>query len=502
MLAPFSARTPERTREIQLGLLASASLLIYTLALVLPYSLLEFWDTPELTIAKITRGDWHAGAAYVIAFIALFAAYLSAALLTRSHQSVTMWRVVIIGALAFNLVMLFLYTVDSVDIFDNIIRGRMQALYHANPFYDTPVQFSSDPFHRYNAWDYIPSAYGPGWETLAALAALVAGDSVVANVLAFKLVSLIAYVATAVVIAVTLRRIAPHRTLFGVTLFAWNPLAIFVIAGNGHNDAVMVFFLALGFLFLARKNFSLAVLAEMLGALVKFIPILLVPLLMLAGIKHLHAWQARIRFVVLTTVACIVMTILAYAPYWHDDDVLGSKWRSGNFTTSLPTLIQVSLIPALGKDVANELVSRAALVVMALWVAHEARLVWRHSDPNQIVRSSLSILIFYLLIACLWVQAWYALWLLPLVALASDDWLTHGALLISFFFAMKMPFFDFVMGVNDTNLPSRAIREWQITLLTLTPLWIYFLWKGLVIKWKMRFWLSPNSQLPDKPKPV
>ena len=479
----FARFASEHTCEIQLALLAGASLLIYALAFALPYNLFEYWNQPQLTIAKIAHGDWRVGAAYVVAFVALFAAYLLAARLVRQHQHQSMWRIVIVGALAFNVAMLFLYPVDSADVFDNIIRGRMTALYGANPFYDTPSQFSSDPFHTYNAWDYYPSAYGALWETFAATTAQVAGNSIIANVLVFKLVSIIAYAATAGVTALTLQRIAPERALLGVTLFAWNPLAIYVTAGTGHNDAVMMFFVALGFLFLARKNFTLAALAQMLGALVKFIPMLLVPIMLLAGINHQRDWKSRARFIAITALACGTIVILAYAPYFRGGDILGTKWRSNNFTTSLPTLAQVSLIPSLGKDAANELVSRATLILLSIWIARELWDNRRSQEIGAFVRASLSILIFYLLVTCLWVQTWYAIWLVPLAALISDGALVLGTHIIAFALAMKMPIFDFAMGVTPEYLP-RETREWEITPSTLGPSWIYFV--GMWLKTKVR----------------
>jgi hypothetical protein len=479
----FGARASEHTRETQLALLAGASFLIYALAFVLPYNLFTFWNQPQLTIAKIAHGDWRAGASYVVAFVALFAAYLFTARIVRQNQNQSMWRIAIIGMLAFNVVMLFLYPVDSADIFDNIIRGRMTALYGANPFYDTPFQFASDPFHGYNAWEFYPSAYGALWETLAATTARVAGDSIIANVLAFKLISTIAYVGTAIAIALTLRRIAPAHALLGFTLVAWNPLAIYVTVGTGHNDAVMIFFVALGFLFLARKNFALAALAQMLGALVKFIPILLVPLMLLAGFNHQRDWKSRARYTVITIIACAAIAILAYAPFFRGGDILGLKWRSNNLTTSLPALAQVTLLHSMDKDIANEFVSRAALILLSIWIARELWLNRRSQAVAAFVRASLSILIFYLLVACLWVQAWYALWLVPLAALVPDDTLAHGSLVIAFSFAMKMPIFDFAMGVTPDYL-TREMREWEITPSTLGLPWIYFV--GMWLKRKVR----------------
>jgi hypothetical protein len=421
---------------------------------------------------------------YVIAFTALFALYLLATQIVRRTVNRTTWSIIIMGAVAFNLAMLWLYPVDSNDIFDNIIRGRIQSVYHANPFYDTPVQFLDDPFHPYIAWDHIPSAYGPGWEIIAALATGVAGDAVLANIMTLKLVSIAAYAGTICMIALTSHHITHERMLEGVTLIAWNPLAIYVTAGTSHNDAVMVFFLTLGFYLFARNHYTLAVLAEMIGAIVKFIPIMIIPVMIVAGIQNIHTVKSRILYVAGTAIACVLIPLIAYAPYWQGGDILGLTWRANNFTTSLPALIQVSLMPIWGKTETNQLVSQAATIVLAIWMMRELWSTWQHNDIDCVIRASFSILAFYLVVTCLWVQSWYALWLVPFIALIRDKTLARGALLITFFFAMKMPLFDFVMNVNDHNLIPRDVREWQITLGTLGPIWIYFI--GIFLKNRIR----------------
>ena len=300
-----------RDSAVQLLALALASWGIYEWSFVRPYNLYTWWSVPAQTIGKITNYDPRAYAGYTLAFLALFLFYWFACRLATRRQRRLTWGAVIGGAILFNLALLSLYPVDSADVFDNIIRGRITEQYGGNPFYQAPVGFKSDPFFRYAAWIYYPSAYGPGWEFLAAGAAKVAGDGVVANVLAFKLMSVLAYAATAALIAVTLRRTAPERALYGVTLFAWNPLVLYSTAGNGHNDTVMLLFVVLGFYWLARGHFTLAALAETAGALIKFIPALLVPLVIVAGLRQLRSWRARIGFVVLTLGLCVALVAMS-----------------------------------------------------------------------------------------------------------------------------------------------------------------------------------------------
>jgi alpha-1,6-mannosyltransferase len=150
-------------------------------------------------------------------------------------------------------------------------------VYGGNPFLPATSQFATDPFYEYIAWKGWPSAYGPGWETMAALVARLAGNGVVANVLAFKMLPGAFLCARLGLVALTLREKAPQHALASTLLLAWNPIVLFEIWGNGHNDMAMVFWMLVAALALSRRRYTLATLALVAGALVKFIPVLLIP---------------------------------------------------------------------------------------------------------------------------------------------------------------------------------------------------------------------------------
>ncbi len=467
-----------RKPAFQLAALAAASAVIYALAFLWHYSLLEWWQHPQLDITKISHHDLVAGAAYVFAFAALFLLYILACVIVRRDHRAAMWRVTITGIVAFNAILLWLYPVDAADVFDNIIHGRMTAYYGANPFYQTVSEFPRDPFFYYAAWYYYPSAYGPGWELIAAGIARAAGDGILTNVIAFKLASVVAYGATAVLIALTLRRHAPERALSGVLLYAWNPLVLYVTAGNGHNDAVMVFFIVLGFYFLARRQFTLAALAETAGALIKFIPALLLPVIFVVAFRQLRGHRARVIFLFGTLAACAGLVVAAYASFWRGGDILGVARRSDLLTTSVPAMIQVALEPQFGKSFSEFLAIRSAIVLVGAWVIRQVRVVWRHADnEDAVARAGLSILLFYLLLSCPWFQAWYAIWAVAIAALLPDGMLTRGALLLSFVVTWKMPIFQYAL-VPAPPLPPRAWREWRLTPGTLGAAWAFFVYQG------------------------
>lgn len=463
-----------------LYLVGFASLTMYGWGLIRPFNLFTLGLRPALTIHKLMIGPF-AQAGFIVTIAFLAGLYYLAWRLCRGQQSRAMWIALCSIALLINLAMLSLYPIGAADVFDNIIRGRITAVYHGNPFYDTPAQYRQDPFYRYAAWHKVPSAYGPLWESLAAGASRLAGDGILANVIAFKLLSLLFYIGCIALIAAILHHHTPERALSGVCLFALNPLVIYETAGNAHNDIVMAFFILCGVYALSRTRFTLAALAFTAGALLKFIPVLLLPIAGIAALRSLSDWKTRGRFVIVTATACALMVIIAYAPLWHGGDPLSMERRSKLFTTSLPALVQVQLAQTVGKEASQSLVSRGALVLTCLVVLAAIWRTWAEKDWLAPVRAANFILLFYLLFTCLWFQPWYVIWPLALAAILPEGESSRTAVLLSYAALWKVIVFEFFLYKNDP-LPPRLWRETILGPATLGVVWLYGFY-AVLLKW-------------------
>ena len=478
-----SFRSLIRRPIARLALFAAASLAIYLAALVRPYSLFEWWNQPGLTIAKITNQNAAAGALFVVATLALFLLYWLACRLTLRSHTRQAWGIVLLGALAFNLALLCLYPVEAADLFDYAMRGRMQSLYGQNPFYQRPSSTEAvrnDPLYPYVGWRDYPTAYGPWWEATDARLAALAGDGVIANILAFKLFGILANAATVALIALFLRRTAPERALFGVTLFAWNPVVLYSSAGNAHNDALMVFLLILGMVLMARGRYTLSAMAITGGALVKFMPAMVFPIILVAAMKHHTTGRARVRYLVVTGLACAAMVLLTLIPFWQGPEVLTDDWRLHLFTTSVPAVVRATLLEYVSAETADPIVSRAAMLVLVLWVAGQGLALWRQAPAGRgqewqpYVHACLATMLFYLLAACTWFEPWYTVWPIALAALLPDGVAVRGSVITALAATFKMPVLDFAMAVSPGNVPAALELECKITLATLTPAWLFF----------------------------
>jgi hypothetical protein len=495
-LAGRTARPLALPAWLQLLLLGGLSVGVAWLGLVRPYNVFALRMAPLRSIPKLTAGQPLAQAGLVLTVAASAVLYYLAWRACRAAgrdpaaRRPAAWT--LIGSLlALNLTLIWLYPIGAADVFDNISRGRITAVHGGNPFYQTPHDFPRDRFRFYVAWPHSTSAYGPLWELMAAGASRLAGDDKLANVLVFKALGLGFYAGAAGLIALVLRRRAPERALQGVCLFAWNPVVIYETAGNGHNDIVVAFFVVLAVWALQRRNVTLAVLGLTGGALVKFVPALLLPVALAYGLRRQASWGARLRLLAFSLGAGAALGVLALAPFWRGGDLLALERRTTLFTTSLPAVAQVHLAPVLGLEP-----SQRAVVGLAAGLAVVAALVqtwrvWRKPHWLGPVRASAFVLLFYLLFACLWFQPWYTVWPLALAAILPEGAVGRTVVLLSYSAAWKTIIFDFFL-YRGGPLPPQIWRETWLGPATLGVVWGYVAYRIARRAWRERGTPAPQ----------
>lgn len=467
---------------LRLAALSIASAAIYLFGLVLPYNLFRWIDGPRQNLGSITGYDPVRAISFVLSFVILFGAYwLALRIAESSLPDRGLWAAALGGAATFCLILIFLQPFGANDVFEYIIVGRIQAIYGGNPFYDTPARYAADPFFRYSYWTDVTTAYGPIWEIFNWMIVALAGDGPIESVLAFKVTMVAIYGLILLVIGLTISRQGPQRVLYGVVYFGWNPLVLYSVAGHAHNDTFMILAMVLGFLFLAEERYTLAALMQTAGALIKYIPALVFPVVILAALKALPDMQARLRYLVMTATACGGLVFLAFLPYWEGGDILSIGRRTELFTTSIPTLIQLALDVhgGLEREASQRAAAFAGLGLLLVGMAWQLWMQWHSKRRDAPVRSATGILLIYLLAACPWFQPWYVMWPLALAALLAPGPLSHGVIVFSLAVTWKFPIFHFILVRGQRPAPTRSMREPWLTTLTLALPWVYFLWFGL-----------------------
>jgi alpha-1,6-mannosyltransferase len=472
--------------EYILALAAILMVLVYAVAFVRPFGLLRYWRQPLLDLQKMSAfmplGRWGLLAGFAAQALLYYAGW-RAALAARGRLA---WSIVIGGGAAAGVVLLFLLPFDAADIFDNIVHGRILGVYNQNPFVAVGAQFPHDPFVPYMAWPGWPSAYGPFWEVLAAVTARLAGNAIVVNVIAFKLLGGLFLGLSVAMVASILSDMAPERALAGTLLLAWNPIVLYETLGHGHNDIVMLFWVLAAVRLQMNRSYTTAIVALLGGALVKFIPVLFVPAAGLLALRDLPDLRSRARFVVVTGLVAAVLVVVAYGVFWHGPGTLTIDRRETMLTTSLPAWVWAWLRQSFPhKYVASDLaksigrIAAGLTIVYALWEGVRA---WRDRSWLSLARSALHVTLFYLLVTCLWFQNWYAIWPLGLAALFPAGYELGLAQLLGFV-TLSKPLLVAPMVFARTPFPNQVWRELRLGPAVLALPWIGAL---LALAWAIR----------------
>jgi hypothetical protein len=337
-------------------------------------------------------------------------------------------------------VLLFMYPITAVDVIDYAAQIRVLTIHHANPLTIPAGTFSSDPFVPYDPYYFIPASYGPLWAALSALVSLPAGDHILRAVLLQKLLSIAACLGCMVLIWLLSKRLCPERRWQAFVFFAWNPLVLFEVGANGHNDSIMAFFLLAGlYALLAQRWYWQALALPLLVAsvFVKWTTILLLPLAIVYLLRGGRLRRWGLPALGLGTALTAAYALPLVLPFLDTRHTLGVFLQSRAFTGSPLALLHTLLVPiygdqpssANGAGLATSITQAIGVGVLALvalvilvrlaFPGPKARLdPWKHlTRPQRLIAACVDASFWYFVLATIAFHPWYLLALLPLAAL-------------------------------------------------------------------------------------
>jgi hypothetical protein len=446
-------------------------LAVYTLIFTRTAYLLTFIDIPKYDLHLMVRADPGLLWLYRIGFILLAAAYsLGAWAATHTQNRKALWILIVIAVLSAG-VLLLLYPFDAADMFDYIMHGRMVALYGANPYQQVPADFQADPFFIYVGWIKATSPYGPFWLQLSALVASLARNSLFGTVLAFKLLSGCFYLISAGFVAAILKRKAPERLIFGLWLFACNPLVLYETFGHGHNDITLTACLLASVWFMIERRHGLVILALVTGALFKHVTLLVIPIALACSLVQLKDWRSRLRYLVITGGSAALLVFIAYQPFWVGWKTIDLTSRMYMYTTSLPAIIHTWYREQVDLVVLSRSISWVAAILTVLAASFFA---WRAAHDKSWLgypKAALAILLFYLFLTCLWFQQWYMVWVVGLAAILPLCGLSFLTFMSSFTVMTKVLISAPIL-LWVSPLPRAQIRELWLSLEVMLLPWL------------------------------
>jgi hypothetical protein len=237
-----------------------------------------------------------------------------------------------------------------------------------------------------------------------------------------------------------------------------------------------------------------------LGTLTKFVPVLLIP----AAVAAL--WRDRTRnatakghpetrsasrpypALVLGILISLGLAAAFYAPFWTGLDSITPRDRWTLFTASIPKVVLDSLVRdfGLGEGEAEWYVRNAAYAIVALVALGLAVWVWRSRNAvtpegrsalvGRILVAFYEITFVYLVVASLWFQPWYLLWLIGLtVPLAYRPQYVTRTLLFCVGGVLNYFVWDYVWLWNRTDFRTIQITS-ALAIYTLPVLYTLWVW--------------------------
>ena len=129
----------------------------------------------------------------------------------------------------------------SRDVYTYAAYGRVEAVYHHDPYVASLSSFPHDPFVAVTPgqWLHTHSVYGPVFTLISAAIARTWTGSAGATILAFKLLSGIAIAVATGLVALVATRTRRDRAPLAAALIGLNPVLVMHTVGGGHVDALI-----------------------------------------------------------------------------------------------------------------------------------------------------------------------------------------------------------------------------------------------------------------------
>jgi hypothetical protein len=336
------------------------------------------------------------------------ALYLVALWLARRQLDASLRAVLLLTPAIAALVLVPTVPPLAHDFLDYLVSGRILSHYHENPHLTVPNAIQGDPYFTLSLWRDMPTPYGPAWTWLAALVTWIGGDNRVVSFLILKLIVVAAHLGTGVCVYLTVKRLDPARALQAYVAYAWCPFVLVHVAVDGHNDAVMLLFLAAALAAGVRERWELAFPALVLSVLTKFVPVVLLPAFLLAA-RH----EPR-RLLIGGGLAYLTAVVVAL-PLWHTPEVIETVRAQSGLILSSPASVALRWMP-------HEDVIQASRVLLAVGVV--VTLLTVRGLPER----CFALLFVALATLTLWSRPWYFTWLVAVGAIAGGPFLWSGIL--------------------------------------------------------------------------
>jgi hypothetical protein len=439
--------------------------------------------------------SWFTASAHTerVLFTAAIATMLVAYLIV-AYSAARLRPVWVLGAIvALHVIFLLSPPLNLTDVFNYLNYGRMESVYHLNPYTTIPVlEPHGDPTFLLSNWHGLLSPYGPLFTVFTiALVPLGVAGSFWAMKVALMLASL-----GVVFLVYRCAGLLGRNPLAAAVIVGINPIVLVWGMGGDHNDFLMLFFLVLGFWLLLRAN------AMRVGKRARPAPQHETGVL--AGLRRAWAWLdgmprplvagepapwmevgagiALVAAVAIKASSAVLIPIVLAGTARRMRLALGlligfagaAAMTIDAFGLNLPNIGQQArfVIPAgipnltgLALGFGGETAQMRYVLSLLLFAVIIGWSIWTWRTRRWLTACGWTSLV---LVATLsWTLPWYIVWLLPFAALARSRGLRIAAVVLGVYIYLAwMPYSSEILGFLHVNPATTTLGQQEATYMT------------------------------------
>lgn len=213
------------------------------------------------------------------------------------------------------------WPIATSDMFGYIYQGRIFSVFKESPYLSTYSNFYFDNFFHFlkNIWISHPAPYGPIFIFITSFFSFLFKNDVVLNLIFLKIfLSVINIINGYLIYKITKEKLCFY-------LYAFNPLVLFELSVNSHNDSILIFFILISFLFFQKgaqqiiekeklKNYTASFLFLSASFLTKFISLIFIPIFAIITLFDFKKTSNKIKSWVIYFLLFIFLCFVFYRP--------------------------------------------------------------------------------------------------------------------------------------------------------------------------------------------
>lgn len=331
-------------------------------------------------------------------------------------------RHIIYGAVIFSLTLAVIAPLGSGDIYYYIFHERVLVKYQTSPYSADLSHFATDSFYdKVASWGQkYGTTYGPLWLILSGPASLLAGQSEFLNLLTFRLLAILFNLGVIWLIYMILSLVKPQFRLIGTLLYAWNPLVLFEVANNGHNEIMIIFFILLA-LYFYLNNKKIWVLPCVIAAgLIKYYAIFLAPLFLYYLWRSEQSWKSKVNILLKNFAVSLLLVLVFFMPFWAGWKIFQGALTQANLFM-LPSFFPLNILYKFINNFSLDSLNIIKAIGLTLLIIVYVIVLWkREPGEENIVKKIFWLYFTFIFFASIYFQPWYLIGLIPWLILIPE----------------------------------------------------------------------------------